>query len=290
VLKANLTRFHGSSRHCAHSPKHRAACSLKPRSLVGAKIENTMPTLAAHRRAKQPLTMSFELRKKIEDEIATGRIVPGSKLDETELAARFRVSRTPIREALIQLASTGFVEMRPRRGAVVPELGPQRLVEMFELMAELEAMCGRLAARRMSDDDHRPLVHAQEACEALRQKHDPDGYYDQNQEFHHVIYKASHNSFLTEQASALHRRLGPYRRLQLRVRDRIATSCTEHKRIVDAIVAGDGERAAELLREHVLVGAGKFTDLMASLGRLRGTGPLRSVQKKNEGRKSHRKR
>lgn len=226
---------------------------------------------ASRRRGRQSLTRSFELREKIEDEIATGRIMPGAKLDETDLAARFRVSRTPIREALIQLASTGFVEMRPRRGAVVPELAPRRLVEMFELMAELEAMCGRLAARRMSDSDHRPLVHAQEACEALSQKHDPDGYYHQNEAFHHVIYEGSHNSFLAEQASALHRRLGPYRRLQLRVRDRIATSCAQHRQIVAAILQGDGEKAAELLREHVLIGAGKFTDLMASLGRLSST-------------------
>ena len=229
---------------------------------------------ATRRRTKVPLTRSFELREKIEDEIATGHILPGAKLDETELAARFRVSRTPIREALIQLASTGFVEMRPRRGAVVPELTPRRLVEMFELMAELEAMCGRLAARRMSDTDHRPLIHAQEACEALSHKHDPDGYYHQNEVFHHVIYEASHNSFLAEQASALHRRLGPYRRLQLRVRDRIATSCAEHRHIVAAILEGHGDRAAVLLREHVLVGAGKFTDLMATLGRLNSQPPL----------------
>jgi DNA-binding GntR family transcriptional regulator len=230
-------------------------------------------------KTKQPLTRSFELREKIEDEIATGRIMPGARLDETELASRFRVSRTPIREALIQLASTGFVEMRPRRGAVVPEVAPRKLVEMFELMAELEAMCGRLAARRMLDTDQRPLVHAQEACEALSQKHDPDGYYHQNEVFHHVIYEASHNSFLAEQASALHRRLGPYRRLQLRVRDRITTSCAEHRQIVAAILEGDGEKAAVLLREHVLVGAGKFTDLMASLGRLSSSPPLKPLTK-----------
>ena len=228
----------------------------------------------SHRRVKQqPRTRSFELREKIEDEIATGRLPPGSKLDETELAARFHVSRTPIREALIQLASNGFVEMRPRRGAVVPEVAPRRLVEMFELMAELEAMCGRLAARRMSDIDHRSLTQAHEACDAVRNAHDPDGYYHRNEIFHHVIYDGSHNSFLAEQASALHRRLGPYRRLQLRVRDRMATSSSEHGEIVRAILAADGDATAELLRAHVLVGAGKFADLMASLGRLSRSGP-----------------
>jgi len=233
-----------------------------------------MASSAVRRRATpQPLTRSLELREKIEDEIATGRIMPGSRLDETELAARFGVSRTPIREALIQLASTGFVEMRPRRGAVVPELAPRRLVEMFELMAELEAMCGRLAARRMSEADDARLVEAHETCQTLSSRHDPDGYYHQNETFHHVIYEASHNSFLTEQASGLHRRLGPYRRLQLRVRDRMAASSAEHKHIVEAMLAGNGETAAALLREHVLVGAGKFADLMASLSRIREQPP-----------------
>ena len=227
-----------------------------------------MAMTAGHRSKLQPMTRSLELREKIEDEIATGKLGPGSKLDETELAAKFRVSRTPIREALIQLASTGFVEMRPRRGAVVPDVAPRRLIEMFELMAELESMCGRLAARRMSDGDHVPLIQAQQECEAVSTSRDPDGYYHRNEIFHHVIYEGSHNSFLTDQASALHRRLGPYRRLQLRVRDRMAASCAEHARIVEAILAGNADSAAELLREHVLIGAGKFTDLMASLGRL----------------------
>lgn len=252
-----------------------------------------MPAASRRRVKQQPRTRSIELREKIEDEIATGRLPPGSKLDETELAARFHVSRTPIREALIQLASIGFVEMRPRRGAVVPEVAPRRLVEMFELMAELEAMCGRLAARRMSDIDHRTLTQAQEACEAVRNSHDPDGYYHRNEIFHHVIYEGSHNTFLSEQASALHRRLGPYRRLQFRVRDRVAASSDEHKRILEAILAGDGEATANLLREHVLVGAGKFADLMASLGRLSATSPHEPARvkrsKKRRGRDQHRR-
>ena len=179
----------------------------------------------------------------------------------------------------------GFVEMRPRRGAVVPELAPRRLVETFELMAELEAMCGRLAARRMSDADHGPLVQAHELCQALSRKHDPDGDTTIRTNFHHVIHEASHNSFLAEQASGLHRRLGPYRRLQLRVRDRMATSTAEHKHIVEAILAGKGEVAAELSREHALAGAGKFADRMASLGRLSAK-PRQSPGQRRVGRRT----
>ncbi len=90
---------------------------------------------------------SASLREEIEELIATGQLQPGHHLDETELAERFGVSRTPIREALIQLASMGIIEMRPRRGAQVATISPQQLVEMFEVMAEFEAMCGRMAAR-----------------------------------------------------------------------------------------------------------------------------------------------
>lgn len=210
-------------------------------------------------------TRALELRERIEEEIATGLLMPGSRLDETALAERFGMSRTPVREALIQLTSTGMLEMWPWQGAVVPDVPPHRLVEMFEVMAGLEAMCGRLAARRLSEAEQEELLGAHKACEAALQSHDADAYYRQNEIFHHVIYKASHNSFLAEQASTLHKRLRPYRRLQLRVRDRMRTSFAEHQRIVDAISAGNGELAGESLHTHVLVQGEKFSDLIASL-------------------------
>lgn len=204
----------------------------------------------------------------IEERIATGVYPPGMRLDETELARAFDVSRTPIREALIQLSSIGLIEMRPRRGAIVAEIGPHRLCEMFEVMAELEAMCGKLAARRITEAEQKALVSAHEACETARADNDSDRYYRLNEQFHHLIYAASHNTFLAEQAAALHRRLKPYRRLQLRVRDRMATSFAEHAGIVEAILAGDGELAAERLRAHIVVQGERFADLVASLAML----------------------
>jgi DNA-binding GntR family transcriptional regulator len=212
-------------------------------------------------------TRAGGLREILEEEIATGRLPPGSRMDETELSERFKVSRTPVREALMQLASVGIVETRPRRGAIVPQLTPTRMTGMFEVMAELEALCGRLAARRMSGAEHQELLAAHRACMAVRGN--PDDYYYRNEDFHHLIYGGSHNSFLADQASALRRRLRPYRRLQLRVRDRIVSSYAEHEGIVAAIIAGDPELASDLLRKHVLVQGERFTDLMASLSRLK---------------------
>jgi len=80
---------------------------------------------------------SDQLREAIEEKIAIGEFPPGKRLDEAELLARFGVSRTPLREALIQLDSLGLVEIRPRRGVYVAAVSPQRLIEMFEVMGEL---------------------------------------------------------------------------------------------------------------------------------------------------------
>lgn len=228
----------------------------------------------AKRKPAPPLpvgaTRSEALREAIEDSIVTGTFVPGMHLDETELAQKFGVSRTPLREALIQLASTGLVSIRPRRGAVVTDVTPQRLLEMFEVMAELEAMCGRLAARRMSEEEHQGLVQAHRACEAACAASDPDDYYHKNERFHHLIYAGAHSDFLFEQATALHRRLRPYRRLQLRVRNRLAASLNEHAQIVEALLQGDACMAADRLRAHIMVQGERFADLLASLASLRG--------------------
>lgn len=205
------------------------------------------------------------LRETIEEMIAVGKLAPGHHLDETELAAEFGVSRTPIREALIQLDSMGIIVMRPRRGAIVAEISPQKLVEMFEVMSEIEAICARLSARRMSPADHAELLARHQACEEARNAPDPDEYFYRGEEFHDWIYVGTHNAFLIEQARTLHRRLRPYRRLQLRVRDRINTSFSEHDAVVNAIIEGNGDKASALLRDHIMIQGQRFTDLITSM-------------------------
>jgi len=206
-----------------------------------------------------------KLCDEIENAILTGEYSPGTRLDEVGLAEKFGVSRTPIREALMQLAAAGAVEIRPRRGAVVTRVAPERLVEMFEVMAELEAMAARLAARRHTQADVIPLTEALKACSHAALSGDPDAYYYENERFHQALYAASHQEFLIEQCLSLSRRLKPYRRLQLRVRHRMASSFSEHEDIVKAILDCDGERAARLVREHIVVQGERFSDLVSSL-------------------------
>ena len=211
------------------------------------------------------MSQAQRLRRVIEEDIVAGRLAAGSRLDEVQLAERFGVSRTPIREALLQLAVTGLVETKPRRGAVVSAPAPDLLLAMFETMAELEAACGRFAARRHVQADEAALRAALAACATAAASGDTETYYEENHTFHTVIYRASRNAFLYEQAYNLHRRLAPYRRLQLRARHRLGQSLAEHEAVVAAILVGDEAAAAERLRGHVLVQGDRFTDLMMSL-------------------------
>jgi DNA-binding GntR family transcriptional regulator len=157
------------------------------------------------------------------------------------------------------------VELRPRRGAVVAEVGPGRLYEMFEVMAELEAMCARFAARRARGPDLAEIAAHHRRCTEAALKDDEDAYYYENEAFHEAIDAAAHHSFLSEQTRALRRRLKPYRRLQLRARGRVRSSLDEHEDVVAAIEAGDGGEAARAMRAHVLVQGERFSDLVASL-------------------------
>jgi DNA-binding GntR family transcriptional regulator len=204
------------------------------------------------------------LRDQLEQDIVTGALRPGERLDEQSLAARFGVSRTPIREALMQLASAGLVELQPRRGAFVATLSLKEVIERFEVMAALEGACGALAARRITEPERRGLIEAHEACAREASDGNADAYYYANERFHHRIYDACHNTFLAEQARQLHERLKPYRRLQLQARSRVSGSLAEHQAIVDAILAGESGKAEQLLKDHILIQGERLTDFIAS--------------------------
>jgi DNA-binding GntR family transcriptional regulator len=204
------------------------------------------------------------IRQELEQAIIMGEFREGERLDEIRLTERFRVSRTPVREALHLLSASGLVEVKPRRGAFVHYPSLAELVEMFEVMAVLEATCGGLAARRASQEQIAALESACEACETALRHGDADVYYRENETFHQVLYAASANSFLESEALKLQRRLQPFRRMQLRVRGRIGQSMDEHRQILAAIKAGDALQAETLIRAHIAIQGQKFNDLVAS--------------------------
>ncbi|MCZ4351349.1 GntR family transcriptional regulator [Roseovarius aestuarii] len=206
-----------------------------------------------------------KIASEIEELIVNGTYADGERLNEHVLAERFDVSRTPIREAFATLAHSGLVQHIPRRGVFVRHPGPVEMMEMFEVMAELEAAAGRLAAMRITDDALKKLRAANAGCQAAVSANDTEGYYAQNETFHHLIYAQSGNSFLEAEALRLHRRLKPFRRLQLRVRGRMTQSMAEHEAILAGIEAGQPDATANALRGHIAVQGEKFHHLMASL-------------------------
>jgi DNA-binding GntR family transcriptional regulator len=201
----------------------------------------------------------------VEELILSGAFADGARLDEVGLAERFGVSRTPVREAIQRLSLSGLVELKPRRGAFVRQPGAVELIEMFEVMAEFEALCARLAAGLATDEAVAELRAANAGCAEAVELGDADAYYRANERFHHRIYALSGNRFLEGEALRLKRRLQPYRRLQLRLRGRMAQSLAEHDAVLGALEKGDGEAAARLLRDHVAVQGEKFRRLMATL-------------------------
>jgi DNA-binding GntR family transcriptional regulator len=211
-------------------------------------------------------TRAEEIRQLLADEIVRGRLPPGLPLEEIELARKFGVSRTPVREAIRQLEATGLAEARPRRGAVVAGVTRERLEEMFLVMLELEALCAREAARSMTTDERAALaaVHAQ--GEALARDGDPDAYARYNLVFHDAIYIGTHNSYLAELTLSVRKRLAPFRRAQFFGAGRIVLSQEEHGRVVDAIRRGVEAEAAEAMRAHIRVVREAYETLVPEFG------------------------
>ncbi len=219
------------------------------------------PRLAEHGRK----TLAEELRLQLADEIVRGVLAPGAALDETELAERFKVSRTPVREAIRQLAASGLIEARPHRGAVVARPDEERLVGMFEAMGELEALCAGLAAERMLPAERSALEATHERLRTLIHVGDPQSHHEVNEAFHGIIYAGAHNDYLAEMAVATRARVQPVRRAQFRNLGRLAKSYAEHDRVVEAILRGDRPAAAAAMHSHILTVREEYEAYIQSL-------------------------
>jgi DNA-binding GntR family transcriptional regulator len=197
-------------------------------------------------------TLAGELRQQLADEIVRGVLPPGAALDETEIARRFQVSRTPVREAIRQLAVSGLIESRAHRGSIVARPSNEQLIGMFEAMAELEALCAKIAAERMTTAERSALEAAHEELRLLVRYGNPQRYHEINEAFHSTIYSGAHNEYLAQLTQATRVRVRPFRRAQFRNLGRLAKSHAEHDLILSAILRGDREGAGRAMRDHIM--------------------------------------
>ena len=173
---------------------------------------------------------------------------PGDRLVESELAERFGVSRTPVREALQRLETQSLLT-RDGRSLIVASLDHTQVSELYVVRGELEGLAARLAARHATPEEVRVLRDMVETDR--RFENDPAALSRANRRFHRQIHLASHNRFLVQQLDLVHRSMALLATTSIAAEGRGADTLREHDMIVTAIEAGDGQAAYTALRDHI---------------------------------------
>ncbi|MEH6524311.1 GntR family transcriptional regulator [Sulfitobacter sp.] len=208
---------------------------------------------------------SDKLVDQIKQDIFTGVLRPGDKLEEAELVERFGVSRTPIREAIRSMVDCGLLETRPRKGAIVRSLSAKELHDLFEVAAELEGMACRLACENLTRNHMASIQKALDECGLAAAAQDTRGYADANLAFHAAIHAASGNIWLIDQLEQIEARINVYRLMPYEVVGRLEVSMQEHNDINDAIVNREGKVANELMRSHMMLQGKRLPSLLKAL-------------------------
>jgi DNA-binding GntR family transcriptional regulator len=198
-------------------------------------------------------TLRQQVADHLREEILSARLAPGAELGEVALARSLGISRGPLREALGQLAAEGLVTIVPRRGAVVKRLTRQEFIDAYEVREALESLAIKLAVPRLSVADKAELHRMCEQMERAATPGDWDRFFEFNRQFHARLVRASGNSKLEEVHSQLVAQMGRLMRQSVQLRGGFERSAAEHRAILAAVDAGDPERAAELLEEHIEV-------------------------------------
>ncbi len=186
--------------------------------------------------------------KLILNAIDTGTYKPGDRLVESELAERFKVSRTPIREALQRLETQNMLA-RDGRSLIVASLDHTQLAELYEVRAELEGLAAQLAAQHATPEEVRVLYDMIATDRKISD--DPARLSRANRRFHNQIHLASRNRYLISQLEMVHRSMALLTSSALAVEGRSEKTLDEHEAIVNAIANGDGEAANKALKTHL---------------------------------------
>lgn len=185
------------------------------------------------------------------EDIASGVLQPGERLDEVTLTERFGVSRTPVREALTRLTAQDILVLGEKRGVRVAEYTREELAQVFEAMHEIEATCARIAAQRLSLLSRAEIERAQSECVSAAESGDLHAYMRANERFHQAIYRATGNPYIAEIASDFRRKTGPFRAKKFATKDDLVASARNHEELIAGIFSEDSKTASEGMRAHM---------------------------------------
>lgn len=213
------------------------------------------------------MKVAEQIRLAIEDGIRSGTLRPGEPINEAELISRHKVSRTPVREALLQLQAQGLLVIQPRGGMVVAKMSLQQLLALWELLAELEGFAARLACERMTPNERTTLDEVHRAAEASVEAEDHEQWKKCNLAFHEVLYCGSRNPFLREEILRIRALTGVYRQHAFSASGHVSASWRQHGDMVAAILRRDRAAAFEAMVAHLSPGTGAqgFASFVATL-------------------------
>ncbi|MFY0618506.1 GntR family transcriptional regulator [Shimia sp.] len=184
-------------------------------------------------------------------DIRDGNLSPGDRLRETDLAARFGVSRTPVREAIRQLETDGLVTHLPRIGATVRKLDYSEVMELYEMRVVLECTAARMAARVASDVEIAELAAISDDLAKVGKGIEASHL---NRQFHRALLEAAKNRFLLKSMLGLHKAMLILGRTTLADSERFESAIAEHKAVINALMARDGDAAEAAMRAHIVAG------------------------------------
>ncbi|MBQ5316280.1 MAG: GntR family transcriptional regulator [Oscillospiraceae bacterium] len=187
----------------------------------------------------------------IENAILDGEYNDGDSLNELKLSKELGVSRTPVREALMQLELEGLVRNIPNKGAVVVGVTEQDTHDIYEIRIRIEGLASKLCAEKITDEELRALEQIVELQEFYLMKNDTDQIWRLDSDFHKIIYDASRSRPLRSTLSNFHNYIKKARDMSMHTEGRAEKSVAEHKAILDAIKAHDGALAERLTAEHI---------------------------------------
>lgn len=216
------------------------------------------------RAIEKHLTLREKILETIRDAIATGVLKPGEKVAEPELAERFGISRTPIREAFRQLESEGYLTVIPRKGAVVVSFSSKEVEEFYAIKSILEGYAAHRACQKLTEKEISRLETINDKLRQLAEEGDIKHFFKIHNDFHELFRKAADNEKLDEMISGLVSKFQRLRYESLSKPGRMKVSVQEHSKIIDAFKARNADLAEQLVRKNaeyggmVLVDGGEF--------------------------------
>lgn len=199
----------------------------------------------------QTQSLSSVICSQLEEMILSGDILPGERINESQLSSTLGVSRAPIREACRQLERSGMVEVRINKGTFVKEIDLQEVEELYEIRATLDALAADKAAQIITEDQKTALhIHLEEMQQAAQQD-DHQHYFKANIGFHMCIMHIAGNKNLLEIYEGVSKKASLFRKTSLSAPGRLPVSLKQHEAIYDAIASGDADKAADLMKHHI---------------------------------------